>query len=305
MALESAAESTTPAEPLRMSEVEGSDTAPWAPIRGEAVAAAGSWLAVANGVGNFLVFDIAGRRLLYFRQGTGKGDHRDTVALSPDGRLLAASNQFSIELFDAATGAELRNVGAGRIYGASFSPNGELLAVLGEGGVDVRDVRTGAIVSRIWANCYTVSSMSFSPDGTMIAIAGEDAGIWRVGDGRRVATLNVHHHVSALEFSPVGETLAVEDASGRVMLLDVRSGQYLALQDGRHARSLAFSPDGSQIAACREGRVRVWRTRDGCVVATSGPAMKAWSVSFYRNDSTLLVCGEDGIRFVKLVASLD
>jgi WD40 repeat protein len=117
------------------------------------------------------------------------------VAFSPDGRMIAASNQRDgiIFLLDAASGKEL-----GRVEGSedmiktlAFSPDGRILAtqfsvgLVGRGGppmIRLWDIAGRKELRRIEAHRGPITALAFSPDGSRLISASEDgtALIWDV-----------------------------------------------------------------------------------------------------------------------------
>src|SRR5262249_37412868 len=92
------------------------------------------------------LWDLEGRR---GDRRIGSHSHSSqSVALSPDGRLLAtAGADGAVRLWDLATGTELRRVGGpdDRFTGVAFSPDGRLLAAPGTD-ADIRRWELGELL---------------------------------------------------------------------------------------------------------------------------------------------------------------
>jgi WD40 repeat protein len=212
------------------------------------------------------------------------------VALSPDGRLLAAGNRkgeergarpktpSAVKVWDVPTGKELFTFPGHKydVTGLAFSPNGRLLASAGglwwgNGGQDevkLWDVTTGTMARALQSGHPGVAgrSATFSRDGRFLAaVTGwSKVTVWEAATGREVLTIDTHgQDVRAVAFTPGGRRLASGDRDGVIKLWDTATGQeLLTLSPPGHmgrVNALAFSRDGSYLAAgSNDGTVRVF-----------------------------------------------
>ncbi len=133
----------------------------------------GSILASASFDYSIRIWDVAARKVRYVLVRPG-GRGIETIAFSPDGRVLAAdaSAEGLIALWDMATRnniADLPMVHAPVVNYLTFSPDGEILASGGpEGTVIVRNAATGKLYERL-PHTGSISSLAYWHDGSVLA----------------------------------------------------------------------------------------------------------------------------------------
>jgi WD40 repeat protein len=249
-----------------------------------AVALARDGRTVAVGMpGTAVVRDVAtGKVLRSFPAWDGSPEPSDghglTLALSPDGRILAmhGTDQFgpagetSIRLCDVATGEEPRRIGENEadVTSLVFAPDGTKLAARTSKHIRVWDVATGTRISDIKGieegAAAEVTALSFSPDGRLLAAAGpaHAVRVWDVGCGQEVRRFSGHRsRVRATAFAPDGTTLVSAAADGTLRLWDVASGKLLHDVPGHQDEVLAVavSPDGRRVASAgADTTVLIW-----------------------------------------------
>jgi WD40 repeat protein/tRNA A-37 threonylcarbamoyl transferase component Bud32 len=135
------------------------------------------------------------------------------VAFSPDGtRLVAAGGDGVAQIWDAATGQEIRALRGqgGPVHAVTFSPDGHHLATASQdGAVRVWEASTGAQIRALRGHAGAVRGLAYGPGGRL-ASAGDDKAV-RVWDPAGWELLALRGHTEmlrALAFSPEGHRLA-------------------------------------------------------------------------------------------------
>jgi WD40 repeat protein len=107
-----------------------------------------------------------------------------------------------------------------------------------------------------------IRGVFFTPDGKQLITVGKDRTVqfWDVAGGERLRVLRLPCEPTATVLSPDGKTLAVGCSARqgqRVILVNLDDGRLVWLTDGGNfdgqVTGLAFSVDGDQLAAARQG----------------------------------------------------
>lgn len=192
-----------------------------------------------------------------------------TLALSPDGRLLALVSQGArtVRIWEVPAARQLALVRhEGAVTGAVFTPEGQLLTASEDRTVRLWDAATGREQERL-VHDAAVGSLALSPDGRWLATTwrgGQSARLWNLETGQEAARLPHGGEVRAVAWSPQGDRLATASGEGRACTWGLPSATVSRFSAwGRHT-GMAFSPDGSALfTATEEEPLQAWEVASG------------------------------------------
>lgn len=227
------------------------------------------------------------------------GESVDSVALSPDAKLMVTSNsKGSVQAFALNRNSLKRiwsaNLGF-RITTLALSPDARRIAVIG-GPIPrdrfLPDRHPGPnrlpmldVTSELWILDSATGKAQFATANAV--------GWFRAIDGDPGSV------IATVAFSPDGKLLATCDGwDGMLFLQDTQTGKNLRQLKGHFSSvlSLAFSSDGKLLASCAaDYKVRIWDTATGqerAALPLASPAV----VRFSPDNQFLAASGGGGVR---------
>jgi WD40 repeat protein len=245
------------------------------------------------------VFDTATGKLLHTLTVATRTlesyDDMNSVAFSPDGKLLACGHRDGVDVWNPATdGPPIRtlgaSVGAPAVLSVAFSRDGKFLAAgrgarvdgpVDGGSVLIWEATTGQPLYALGHGCAW--SVAFSPDNEWLASGHGDGSVcvWDLHTGHLRNTLDGHiTDVYCVVFSPDGKWLVSGGRDGSVRFWDTASWKPCRQLAGyKHSVwSVAFNHDGTRlVSADDDGSVRIWDTANGQPLHTLRGGLKgAW-----------------------------
>ncbi len=199
-------------------------------------------------------------------------------AFSPDGRLIAATSDVLVKVWNVSTGRKVAILSGhtDELNGdaaLAFSPDGRLPASgSNDRTIKLWDTATWRELDTIRGIGTEVNTLAFSPDGHTLVSGGANQTItlWDVDAILKPTVLRVKSDkVFGVSFANDGRVVVTGANDGAVRVWDVTTGKVRTLAGHeRSVRAVASSPDGRQVATASDDKtVKLWDVTTGRTIA--------------------------------------
>ncbi|MGO9470499.1 MAG: WD40 repeat domain-containing serine/threonine-protein kinase [Isosphaeraceae bacterium] len=231
------------------------------------------------------------------------------ISVSPDGKTLAtASGDGTVKLWDARLPERWRAIPVASAGGPiAFTPDGQTLVVadavggmpfVPDGGamayavdadleVSGFDPKTGVRrFHRVLERRQPASGVWLSADGALVLLSrpGGTATAWEVATGKRLRTISFYGSLYAHRSKFVG----VYSAGGPIELVDLVTGQRIAMQGTESAAVVAVGPESHKVALRTGNKLDIWERATNRVRRSSRTLQSGWGPAILSPDSTIL-----------------
>lgn len=233
---------------------------------------------------------------------------------SPDGSQIAASiasercgltkNDYSIRIFNAENGELVNKLAFHDCLATALQWSPDSAKLISVGSLDLQylvwDVEQGEILfqSPYPHNSLEAVSGVWSPDGSLYATIGyfgPSIAIWDAATGENIQNVDVEdnrHRV--LAWSPNGESLALGDDTGEMIVYSIANNAITAVVDGFWGKSLLWSGDWL-IGVSEDSSIAIWDSESGEIEAIfSGHTDFITDIAYNENTQRLASASHDG-----------
>jgi len=203
----------------------------------------------------------------------GRSQVVNSVAFSPDGKLLLIGASRVARLWDTAVGHPIMSLDRHKypVVSVVFSPDGmQVLTGSFDASARLWDTASAREVRVFEDHVSLVRSVAFSPNGKLILTGNEDktARLWDAASGAEIRLLAGHTGpIKSVAFSPDGQLVLTGSDDKTARLWRMSSGKEIRRfigQPEQRILSVAFSADGNQVVTGDfQGKVRLWEVASG------------------------------------------
>jgi WD40 repeat protein len=230
------------------------------------------------------------------------------VAISRDGKTIAAATGRGLMLIDAGTGrVTARIAGHSRVISrAAFNAAGDRLVTTSyDGKAKIWDAHSGAMLATLTGHAKPLLDGAFSPAGDLIATASED-GTVRLWSRKGEAKLVLHGHKAAVRriaFNGDGTRMITVSDDGTVRVWETGSGKKVAQLSGAF-ETAAIDAAGERVVTAGMSKDFSFRLWDPAV----GKQLRQWKdaqgtitgFAFSEDGRLVLAWGTDGFARVRI-----
>lgn len=201
-----------------------------------------------------------------------------SAAYFPDGKHILTGSWRSLNMWDAATGKEIKTEAkflgyADEVFSIAFSPDGKsVVSAPSRNAIVIWDLAEGRRKAEWRSNAGIVA---ISPDGKLLlsgTVGEQSPGVimlQNINTGDKIWSVEGHRsRVHSLSFSPDGKYALSGSMDGTMKLWDIKTGEEIKTFTGHknaRVKSVAFSPDGKFALS-------------GADYSIYGSAMKLWNI---------------------------
>lgn len=183
-----------------------------------------------------------------------------------------------------------------------FTTDGSLMSTVSHDfSVEIHDGSSGDYVVSLTPFSGTVLDTDFSVGGDTLVASADDSfvRVWDTEDFSELASYQgPPGGLHAFELMPDDDSMVATDVSGRLLLIDVLSGEELRTfaELGGRTSALALSHDGGIAAAAMpDGTIGLWSTTYGSLLTTlTGHAAPVTDIEFAPDGRTIYSSSRDG-----------
>ncbi len=273
----------------------------------------GRTLATGSSDKTIKIWDANNRRLI--RTLIGHQGEINVLGFSDDGKqIISVDHLAAVRIWDVVTGNFLRSFTVeksekedefGVYSGGALTSSGSRFLAENAGILVVLEPSTGMRVQQISPFVASQPVIAISDDGAYAAYGGYNAlalldgeapvefELWEIKTGEKLYSAKIDADaVRTLKFSPDGSLLAIGTSSS-LAVHDAKNGRLLRhLGSVVEVLSLAFSPDGRFLAACRGSiPLELWDVHSGELIRSSKGSPRCSSSMSFAPDGLAVATG--------------